>query len=46
MTAVAQSDQESYVTIFIGKNNQSMTIGDLSVKNAAHGLSGIKWIAV
>jgi|JI7StandDraft_1071085.scaffolds.fasta_scaffold914760_1 hypothetical protein len=23
-----------------------MTIGDLSVKNAAHGLSGIKWIPV
>mgnify|MGYP006872377932 CR=1 FL=1 len=23
-----------------------MTIGDLSVKNAAHGLSGVRWIVV
>lgn len=33
------------MTIFIGEHNQSMTIGDLSVKNAAHGLSGLRWIA-
>lgn len=45
MGAVAKSS-ENYVTIFLGEHNQTMSIGDLTVKNAAHGLSGIKWIAI
>jgi hypothetical protein len=45
MSVVAQTS-ESYVTIFLGHQNQTMTIGDLSVKNAEHGLSGIKWVPI
>lgn len=34
------------MTIFIGQHNQSMTIGDLSVKNSGQGLAGVRWIPV
>ena len=34
------------MTIFLGEHNQSMTIGDISVKNSADGLGGIQWIEV
>ena len=45
MAVLAQTDQK-YVTIFIGEHNQTITIGDLSVKNSAQGLSGIQWVKV
>ena len=40
MMGLAQASNK-YITIFVGKYNQSITFGDLSVKNSAQGLSGI-----
>ena len=45
MMTLAQS-KDRYITIFIGEFNQSITFGDLSVKNSAQGLSGIEWVNV
>lgn len=45
MAAFSQ-ENAFFVTIFIGQNNQSLTIGDLSVKNSAQGLSGVNWVSV
>ena len=45
MAALART-RDKYVTIFIGANNQTITIGDLSVKNSVQGLSSITWVDV
>jgi transcriptional regulator of heat shock response len=45
MTTVAQTN-ETYVTIFIGRENHSVTIGDLSVKYAVQGISSVSWVTV
>lgn len=37
---------DRYITIYIGEFNQTITFGDLSVKNSAQGLSGIEWVNV
>ena len=45
MMMLAQAT-DRYITIYIGEFNQTITFGDLSVKNSAQGLSGIEWVNV